>query len=55
MWSSLRPGDVIKQTYVSTVGLKNLVKIRNNALEKEEGLSPPIVEEEEDNTIDETT
>ena len=55
VYSSLRPGDVIKQTDVSAVGLKNLVKIRNNALEKEEGLSPPIVEEEEDNTTDYNT
>jgi len=55
VYSSLRPGDVIKQTDVSAVGLKNLVKIRNNALEKEEGLSPPIVEEEEDNTTDDNT
>jgi len=55
VYSSLRPGDVIKQTDVSAVGLKNLVKIRNNALEKEEALSPPIVEEEEDNTTDDNT
>ena len=55
VYSSLRPGDIIKQTDVSAVGLKNLVKIRNNALEKEEGLSPPIVEGEEDNTTDDNT
>jgi len=55
VYSSLRPGDIIKQTDVSDVGLKNLVKIRNNALEKEEALSPPIVEEEEDNTADDNT
>lgn len=33
VYQSLRPGDVIKATYVSEVGLLNLVKIRKNAFE----------------------
>ena len=33
VYQSLRPGDVIKATYVSKVGLLNLVKIRKNAFE----------------------
>ena len=33
VYQSLRPGDIIKATYVSEVGLLNLVKIRKNAFE----------------------
>eukprot|EP00581_Thalassiosira_minuscula_P016572 CAMPEP_0183721056 /NCGR_PEP_ID=MMETSP0737-20130205/13484_1 /TAXON_ID=385413 /ORGANISM="Thalassiosira miniscula, Strain CCMP1093" /LENGTH=740 /DNA_ID=CAMNT_0025951025 /DNA_START=181 /DNA_END=2403 /DNA_ORIENTATION=- len=33
VYQSLRPGDVISATYVSEVGLLNLVKIRKNAFE----------------------
>ena len=33
VYQSLRPGDVIGATYVSNVGLLNLVKIRKNAFE----------------------
>jgi len=33
VYQSLRPGDVIRATYVSDVGLLNLVKIRKNAFE----------------------
>ena len=39
MYNLLRPGDVIKATYVSELGQLNLVKIRKNAFEAgEEGL-----------------
>lgn len=33
VYQSLRPGDVIRATYVSPVGLLNLIKIRKNAFE----------------------
>jgi cyclophilin family peptidyl-prolyl cis-trans isomerase len=33
VYNSLRPGDVIKATYVSELGQLNLVKIRKNAFE----------------------
>ncbi|KAL7545228.1 hypothetical protein ACHAWF_008578 [Thalassiosira exigua] len=36
VYQGLRPGDVIGATYVSEVGLLNLVKIRKNAFEGEE-------------------
>jgi len=42
VYKSLRPGDVIRATYVSEVGLMNLVKIRKNAFEGGEDV---IVEE----------
>ena len=45
VYQSLRPGDVIKATYVSEVGLLNLVKIRKNAVEGGEDI---VVEEESD-------
>jgi hypothetical protein len=35
----LRPGDVIRATYVSEVGLLNLVKIRKNAFEGGEDIA----------------
>ncbi|KAL3826986.1 hypothetical protein ACHAXA_000050 [Cyclostephanos tholiformis] len=38
VYQSLRPGDVIKATYVSEVGLLNLVKIRKNAFEGDEAV-----------------
>mmetsp|Transcript_14617 Transcript_14617/g.26442 ORF Transcript_14617/g.26442 Transcript_14617/m.26442 type:complete len:699 (-) Transcript_14617:127-2223(-) len=42
VYQSLRPGDVIGATYVSEVGLLNLVKIRKNAFE---GGEDAVVEE----------
>ena len=39
VYQSLRPGDVIKATYVSEVGLLNLVKIRKNAFEGGEDIA----------------
>ncbi len=39
VYQSLRPGDVIKATYVSEVGLLNLVKIRKNAFEGDEDIA----------------
>ena len=33
VYNSLRPGDVIKATYVSDLGQLNLVKIRKNPFE----------------------
>ena len=45
VYQSLRPGDVIKATFVSEVGLLNLVKIRKNAFEGGEDV---IVEEDSD-------
>eukprot|EP00956_Cyclotella_meneghiniana_P005867 scaffold7697_cov76-Cyclotella_meneghiniana.AAC.2 len=50
VYNSLRPGDVIKATYVSELGQLNLVKIRKNAFESSEGeeiLSEDAVEEKE--------
>ena len=45
VYQSLRPGDVIKATYVSEVGLLNLVRIRKNAFE---GGDDVVVEEDSD-------
>lgn len=45
VYQSLRPGDVIKATYVSEVGLLNLVKIRKNAFEGGEDV---VVKEDSD-------
>ena len=39
VYQSLRPGDVIRATYVSEVGLLNLVKIRKNAFEGGEDIA----------------
>lgn len=50
VYNSLRPGDVIKATYVSELGQLNLVKIRKNAFESSEGeeiLSEDSVEEKD--------
>jgi hypothetical protein len=43
--TQVRPGDVIKATFVSEVGLLNLVKIRKNAFEGGEDV---VVEEDSD-------
>jgi cyclophilin family peptidyl-prolyl cis-trans isomerase len=45
VYNSLRPGDVIKATYVSELGQLNLVKIRKNAFEGGEEEEEVIVEE----------
>ena len=53
MYQSLRPGDIIKSTYVSDVGLLNLVKIRQNAFEKAEEVV--VIKEEKDEINDDET
>lgn len=50
VYNSLRPGDVIGSTYVSDVGLLNLVKIRKNAFESGEDDDVVV---EEDNSDEE--
>ena len=50
VYNSLRPGDIIKATYVSELGQLNLVKIRKNAFEggeEEEVVAEDTAEEKE--------
>jgi cyclophilin family peptidyl-prolyl cis-trans isomerase len=48
VYNSLRPGDVIKATYVSELGQLNLVKIRKNAFEGGDDDEEKVPEEDEE-------
>ena len=48
VYNSLRPGDVIKATYVSELGQLNLVKIRKNAFEGGDDDEEKVPEKDEE-------